>query len=1335
MATESPKQRSDEATLTSPAELTININTDSQDVDLNQPQVNSDIPASAVDEFENKHISDIVDDLVNSTEVSISGGSDNEATRSDASKGKGDGKGHGRVSSSTKKPTSFKSINVNKTFLTSKAPTPGAPPRVAEKTAATTTTMASAAPGAATSSRPRLVAKTGSGLVSKGSGAQGGKPAPDASAVWNKNRPVPPPEPKKYTDEELKKYGIHMATRLQSDATKGQSNWADIDDDDEDWDPDTITWKDGTKVAIALPEEPPAPTPPPPEPLVAQPVPKTKGPGPTTAAASNSPSIKPGVLGSGKGLVLKGAVEKPTLVAKPPPPPTPAKSPWATLPKIDKVSPIVAEASPHGPGGPPRSGPPRDGPMYPPHGQPPTKEIAADDFSRAPWRDSGASGVNANRELFNSQSGRYEPVHDRRGPMRQEQQYGRQPALMQRLLHEQQQGHGHMEYAGGSGGGGYQAGRNNEQQNQQQQGPYGRRRGSSNVSGGSGGWQRPLHPSEFPNARRPSMAGASDVPGSPSSFAPSVLQGGPQPQQGWPPGVSPGPTHATPYQGGPGSADGRGMPPPAQSQPIQPSPSAAPAVPVTEDDYELQKRLMRERRELAMRRRQEEEAKEEAARKERIRLKLEALGPAPESNKAKKAAAKDQPPVPAEIQSRVSATSEKAGLEPAESADGESEVPRVVIPQPAAKQLVHSPNGPAAQQQQQPQQGDSSPDSGVEPRLPSQGGASNAGPAHVWGSAPRQTERAPAVWGPQPSSTKNVWAAPSTNRGLGNGTFAADLGTPPSIPAGPGPIAPPSRARAGAPQSQQPPIGPPRQPQVVRGTATSDREREREVSSNDYAAAVQADDEKFIQALNSHQGEWERRLQADGRSTAAATDSQPTIKETWRPTKLDETGARMGGAPKQTVHVGQEKTPSPVPTASASVSAPGSAPVSEYGQLGQGSSVAPVAPMIGARTASTQGRGGSRFFPARDARQETRDIRLEPSQSDALPRHISPSPPPPDTDGHPAFDGDASHPHVSLPRPYPVVRLPPSANTSERGSAPGTHARGIEEPSKAPTGPANRQGPSFAWASQPAYKDAEKNAPRSPTSNVNNTKPDNNGWQARIDNLLGGRKVHASSARSATTDIRLEKQLPTTQQPTQQQQQAQPQQQQKQRQNEPARTERTAAEVEADKSVTTKGMAEECFEEQEMGSLPPIRFPKTVPEMAWQPSPAPKPLSKKLWPVVVSADPLTFPADVSGAGNVWRVFLPGGEGKTITVPFGRTRSNPRRGGPRGGGGGRHSSSGQPGRGKGRDGASSYAAEQRSNNTSTNNSNNHSSSHGRGHRGGGYRGRDNWSRNGPAQVQT
>jgi hypothetical protein len=422
----------------------------------------------------------------------------------------------------------------------------------------------------------------------------------------------------------------------------------------------------------------------------------------------------------------------------------------------------------------------------------------------------------------------------------------------------------------------------------------------------------------------------------------------------------------------------------------------------------------------------------------------------------------------------------------------------------------------------------------------------------------------------------------------------------------------------------------------------------------------------LTELLSAEYDERDRRLQAEGRSL---TDIQPVIKDTWRPTKLDDSGARTEAASTQTLQIGQEnpwattvesKPMAPLPGPSVPNVVP-SVPTHDMA----------TASMLSAKTAAAQGRG-SRFFPSRDARQETRDIRLE-MNAEAL-RHDSPSPPPPDMAGHPAFDGDATHPQVSLPRPHPVVRLPPSAAIEPQTSAEGSRQ--------------SRPGPSFSWASQTAYKEPD-NAPRGPAHKADNT------WQAKIDSLLGGRKVHSSRV---TTDIRL-------------QQHAEPL-------SGPA-----SPLSEMNGSVTTKVMAEECFEEQEMGSVPPIRLPKTIPEMAWQPSPTPKPLHKKLYPAVLSADPISFPVDVSGAGTVWRVCFPGTESKNITVPFGRTRSNPRRGGR----GGRHSSSAQH-RGKGREASSSYSAEQGASAPGPN------PSQGRTHRGG-YRGRENWSRNATAQIQT
>lgn len=122
---------------------------------------------------------------VPSAEGSVNGGSDSEAL-------KAKGEGHIRTSSTAKKPISFKPVSVNKKFLAAKGATTSAASKNGDKGAG-----ASASPTPTSStlvSKPRLVAKSGSGLLSSSarlggssaSGSSGG--APDANAVWNKNR-------------------------------------------------------------------------------------------------------------------------------------------------------------------------------------------------------------------------------------------------------------------------------------------------------------------------------------------------------------------------------------------------------------------------------------------------------------------------------------------------------------------------------------------------------------------------------------------------------------------------------------------------------------------------------------------------------------------------------------------------------------------------------------------------------------------------------------------------------------------------------------------------------------------------------------------------------------------------------------------------------------------------------------------------------------------------------------------------------------------------------------------------------------------------------------------
>ena len=493
--------------------------------------------------------------------------------------------------------------------------------------------------------RPRLVAKTASAnkiSAPKPShfGNKNGGSGPDPMQVWNRNRgkissdqlaatPVlipipaaPQPAQKHFTDEELKQqYGIHLATRLQADGDGKESKWADIDDDEDDWAPETIEWNDGTKITLSqndsaaiLAEEQAAA-------LIAkerqaeenkskmsaqQKPMTTVGPNATVLKPRSAAQPKPG------GLVLKTPSDKPTLVAKPAAP-APVRSPWASLPPVEKVPPVDITPQSR----PPTSRPPQNDAqenniIAPP--QPPqvAMEIAADDFTRT-RRDTQNGNLG---QLYNAQSGQYEPANTgRRGSVRKDQNF-RPPSLLQRgSTHDQ---HGPAEPSAA-----FQTHRSGSQQDAA---PWARR-GSSTVSGDSG-----------PQGRRTSMNKGTDVPRIPHDLlqqrresqplqSPStpgigsnqVLQRGSSPTQQLPHSAvqSPAMQHSQLSQE-PGSTTGS----PYKNRNL----ASESNVPNTRDDVAAQKQLMKEKREMAIKRKKEEEEREEAAKKERIRLKMEKLG-------------------------------------------------------------------------------------------------------------------------------------------------------------------------------------------------------------------------------------------------------------------------------------------------------------------------------------------------------------------------------------------------------------------------------------------------------------------------------------------------------------------------------------------------------------------------------------------------------------------------------------------------------------------------------------------------------------------------------------
>ncbi|OTA02750.1 hypothetical protein A9Z42_0031210 [Trichoderma parareesei] len=1179
---------------------------DSRHGELEAPAVNGGTPLP--EDIANKRITN-VEDQINSADVSVSGGSDTEASRA-----KDGEKGISRAGSSAKKPTTFKAVSVNKTFLASKA-NPSVSSKTSDKPAAGSSTPPT---GSATLSisRPRLVAKSGSGTGTSSprfsSLANGGKPAaaPDPNAVWNKNRP---PEPKKFTDEELKKYGIHMASRLNEEDTQGQNKWADIDDDDDDWAPEVITWGDGTKTTLPHPDETAKAAERASESTKDASPEKPSSPAPS-AAATSTPVPKSGGLPSGKGLVLKSAAqEKPVLVAKPPAPPAPAKSPWATLPPVTKASPGSVETA------------------YPPRGSLressfssnmaplPHREMGADDYSRSTWRDRSSYG---NKELFNSRSGRYEPVPDRRPSMRSDSQT-RYPALLQR---------GPPPDHPAEPSAAFQTSRTAPDA------PFGRRRGSSNVSGGSGSYLQRLskgHEGSVPpgpellSIRRGSMAGS--VLESPvSPVAVSVMSQGQsrhQPLHDPASRPSPGTSYATPHQGN-SHPEHHAPPPPSHK---------------LEDDLEFQKKLMREGIEQARKRRQEEEAREEAARRERIQKKLEAMGPPPEKKSQAKEAPKGQ-----------GAAKPTPSQQPAPSDQASAPLPaKANHPHQADSGGNDAASAPHIEKpgfgHKDAQSANTVPPAGPTTRRPSH--SQDAEPSGVWGSRPERF----SSWGA--GAPRNVWSSPDNDNGLGNGTFNPQLSRvsgasaqPASAGNAPAPIAPPTTIQSSHNRNQVPaPIG-------SRATRYGNMGAE---LANKWVTAVAENDKRMNAEKLAERTDRERQMAERGISVE---DAQPTIKDTWRPVHIPGDGSRRAVSSSE----GQLKN------------AEESLMGGQSGVLGNGAGSSVLPP--NGPTTTPQSRP-SRFFPTRDVRTEVGVIEpLRPS---------TPSPPPPTMEGHPVYEGDHKRPHVSLPKPQPVVKLPPAMVAAQalqaKASNPWANRAPSREISRAPI--------------PHAY----------PARRVSEASQEN--WQDKINNLLNGGKASPPKhmgidpASRHALDHTSNQQQPTTV-------------------SLPTVTVQHVAE--SPQTLTSKPMAEECFEEQEMGSLPRIRLPHNAPEAAWQPAASIKPMPKRFYVQPSVAEPYYFPAEVAGGGNVVRVYFPGmSEPRTATIPFSAARggrgshrpSSRHRGGGHGsrGGGGGNGNGGGSGNGK-REFSNSYgdAANQSSGSRSSR---------------GGYRSRgsDNWNR--------
>ncbi|USP78875.1 uncharacterized protein yc1106_06149 [Curvularia clavata] len=955
-----------------------------------------------------------------------SGGSDTDISRpGSVDQSKRDGS-HVRTGSTAKKQP-FKSVSVTKSFLAKTVPsTPAARPGDKATPAAPLKTSN------VLSAKPRLVAKSGGSNTPRTLGqANGAGAGPDASKVWNKNQPVPPPPPKQFTDEELKQqYGIHLATRLQADEAGKEAKWADIDDDEDDWAPETVQWMDGTKSSVAVPSETPAPPAEEPKTILKPETPAetpAETPKPSTSPAPTANVSKPSVTGGNKtilkpgahgqptgksSLVLKGQPEKPTLVAKPSA--TEKKSPWAPLPPIEKVSPVQINPPAHQL--PPQRYSQRESHAYDSVPPPPAKEIAPDDFNRS-WRnDSGGRDGRDGRELFNSQSGRYEPVHNdvRRGGPR-DSGFRQQPSVLQRPAQE-----GPAEPSAA-----FQTSRASAD------GPaWGRRRNSSNVSGGMPrrmsidprAPDMPTGPMHMERRESHSVNGYDHAESVTSRHSPFQQM------------RSPNVTHAHP-------ASPYGS---VASSAAQDAPNTAPAPPA-ENPVEVQKRLMAEKIERArLKKQQDQEAERraEAERKERLAKKLAAMGP-PEKPKAKEQSPSRPEKLPQKEKTASAPVQSPPPKPPVPTAEGEVTqygMMKVHQPHPVKKspQTEHARPGqhvvpapstaPHSHEQQPGQSFDSFARDNDKSRLPIQSVHSDTPASQSESAVPSgpRPQGPPAVWSPatappQPQPrpwTSQVWGPPQTkDRALGNGTFDSSYrgqssrpGAQQQLPVQPAAAAPIGTAIAPpnlTPQSTRPmpasqtmlqqrpshsqPVPPSRSARVVKPPVTGG-------GWANFGDLIRKDDEDV--AVKNMQG---RERQVEG--------FRPELRETFKDQR-GQAQAKLHDKVATDIGLveGLKKDDASKPAAESH---------SPQQVLGQGT----LQQATGSRP--------SRFFP------RPTDLSTEASSSATLTSSKADSPPPPpETDTHPAFTSETGHPTVRLPKPSPVVRLPPSASGSGQAVTP-----------------------------------------------------------------------------------------------------------------------------------------------------------------------------------------------------------------------------------------------------------------------------------------------------------
>jgi len=826
------------------------------------------------------------------------------------------------------------------------------------------------------------------------------------------NQVTPAPSTKHFTDEELKQqYGIHLASRIQADDGDKQNKWADIDDDEDDWAPETVVWMDGTKSTIKAdpiliePQKPiEMPSPLPTQTTEIQPVltPLVRA---SISTASGPPKtiLKPGLAQQAKKDTSTGGTAKDSqaLSANKTPAPAPTKSPWAPIPQIDRSIPLFEPVS-QDVGTAKRLATSQDARVLDSGSiNNIAHEMEADTFDRS-WKDSEKGP----RELFNSQSGRYEPAPaNRRGSMRQDTNHKTASVLRR----PSQEIHEHTTV----------------DRNAQMDGsPWARRRGSSNA--GSNGINGEHQGSALRNLtsmdNRNAIVIGHDI--------------GPQPRKE--------------------SVD--------QIESTQ------------ADERNAQRKIMLAKKEAAIQRRREEEEREQADRRERIRQKLEALGP------AAVAPSRDVNPVDdgkssrqsdvishsiSPVMSKLSSVNEPTSTSRKE---GEQELPNKGGAHRSASASTSHVDRASAQHIRQVSAGQSSREqAGSHAFIPSvdqPAPTSFKSPALSTDSFATWGNRPTAAGSTHPNSVSNVWGPPGAVRHIGNGAFDSGYNRVQTLITGSAgnlypaqqlirtpisarqqdtspmrhqqmlndqnmlalglvdtPIDTYSPSTLGDHQGQNmlpiAPIGPPQPRQIPQPSAGQQAIPQRGAAVWNYAAQVQQAEieQSLMNAVNNRQ----HQQQVSDYLSQEVHSNQQRWKETFKQTKVsnDWTGGKREVIRTEQIYYGvnpqSQQNPAP-PMTQSQPTAPSALQQSHENtvRLPNASSVkTTVSPSqnhtpTGSRSVSASYGQHSRFFPT----------------------GLYGSSPPPEEYSHPVFNGNISHPTVHLPTPKANVRLPPSSRNN-----------------------------------------------------------------------------------------------------------------------------------------------------------------------------------------------------------------------------------------------------------------------------------------------------------------